>query len=942
MTIEAGTRIGRYEIRRPLGAGGMGQVYAALDVKLDRVVALKLLPAEFASDQKRMQRFVQEARAASALNHPNIITIHEIEDTATPPFIATEFIDGETLRARLTRPLKLTEALDIVTQVASALSAAHAAGIVHRDIKPENIMVRRDGYVKVLDFGLAKLTERANTAADAEAPTKALVNTDPGAVMGTVNYMSPEQARGLVVDARTDIWSLGVVLYEMVAGCAPFAGETASDVIAAILGKEPPLLARYARDVSESLELIAATALTKDREERFHSVKEMLGALRRLKQRLDVMTELERSGTPEQHQVSTEGRNAERSAVETTQEPAAEASQKSAASTSQVAAAQTASSAEYIVSEIKRHKTGVVLASVAFVLIIIAAIFGLYKFLSREPSNKSAAQTPVAPASNMKISRLTTNGKVENAAISPDGKYVVYVVKDGGQRSLWLRQVATQSNVQTVAPAEVNYIGQTFSPDGNYIYYVVMDKGNPSGALYQVPVIGGATRKILSNIGSPVAFSPDGNRFAFVRDNEVASGEDQLMIANADGTNERVLAARKADSWFNYGGPSWSPDGKMIACSAGDYHGGIHEFVAAVDTETGTQREFTSQRFTSVGRVSWITDGSGLVFAAEEIGATTNQIWQLAYPGGEARKVTNDLNTYGPVSLTADSKTLMVVQGDGTSNVWVALNADFNHAKQITNGKLEGLSLAWTPDGKIVYSSLSSGHLDIWSMNGDGSNEKQLTNNAAFNNVPSVSPDGRFMVFVSYRAGFPSLWRMDIDGGNLKQLTNNQEDYFPHITPDGQWIIFDSWRSGKRAVWKISIDGGEPVQVSDKFSTRSNISPDGKLIAMLSKGEQPDAPLKILIIPFEGGEPVKSFDVPPTIDPDHGINFTPDGRAVTYVDGRSTPNLWSQPLDGGQPKQLTDFKENGVWQSAWSRDGRQMAITRGTVTKDVVLIKDFR
>ncbi|PYS46012.1 MAG: hypothetical protein DMF68_20610, partial [Acidobacteria bacterium] len=265
MTITPGTKLGRYEIRSALGAGGMGEVYLAQDTRLERTVALKILPAEVAKDQGRMRRFVQEARAASALNHPNVAHIYEIEDVDGHHFIAMEFIEGETLRQHIARSqLALPEALDISVQVAAALAAAHAAGIIHRDIKPENIMVRRDGYVKVLDFGLAKLTEHPTTA-DAEAPTKALVNTDPGAVMGTVGYMSPEQARGQIVDARTDIWSLGVVLYEMVAGRAPFEGATQGDVMTAILSKEPPLLARYMREVPGALEWIVTKALTKDR-----------------------------------------------------------------------------------------------------------------------------------------------------------------------------------------------------------------------------------------------------------------------------------------------------------------------------------------------------------------------------------------------------------------------------------------------------------------------------------------------------------------------------------------------------------------------------------------------------------------------------------------------------------------------------------------------------
>jgi serine/threonine protein kinase len=297
MTIAAGTRLGRYEIRSKIGAGGMGEVYLAIDTELDRKVAIKILPEALASDQQRLQRFIQEAKTASALNHPNILTIHEIGSTGASRFIATEFIDGHTLRQRTTKGTNLVEILGIAIQTAGALAAAHAAGIIHRDIKPENIMVRRDGIAKVLDFGLAKLTEPESTTLDSQAPTR--FKSDSGTVVGTAIYMSPEQARGMTVDARTDIFSLGVVLYEMVAGCLPFEGSTSSEVLASILSeKEPQPLARYSRDVPAELERIIAKTLRKNRDERYQTIKDLLLDLKSLKQDLEFERKLERSIPP--------------------------------------------------------------------------------------------------------------------------------------------------------------------------------------------------------------------------------------------------------------------------------------------------------------------------------------------------------------------------------------------------------------------------------------------------------------------------------------------------------------------------------------------------------------------------------------------------------------------------------------------------------------------
>ena len=932
MAIAPGTHLGRYEIRSQLGAGGMGEVYLAQDMRLERAVALKILPGEVASDQQRMQRFIQEAKAASALNHPNIITIHEVEQIDSIHLIATEFINGETLRVRMARGrVTISEALDVAFQVASALAAAHEAGIIHRDIKPENIMLRRDAIVKVLDFGLAKLTERRSLTIDAEAATRALVNTAPGMVMGTAHYMSPEQARGIEVDARTDIWSLGVLLYEMVAGRAPFAGETAIDVIASIMKTEPAPLTRYAPEIPAELQRIVAKTLDKEREDRYQGIKDLLVDLRRLKKRLDFETEMERSAPP---QSNTGAMAATGSAPH---EAAAGSSSKASSSTVIVEPARATSSAEYFVSEIKRHKQAVVTAVVLLLLTISVIGFALYKL--RGTSDK--------PSEPIGIARLTTNGKAFAAAISPDGKYVVYAVNEGGQQSLWVRQVATSSNVQIAPSAEVAYNALTFSPDSNYINYVKKEK-NAIAALYQMPVLGGAAKKLLTNAGGEISYSPDGKQFAFVRGNYPNLGDSSLTIAQADGTGGRILVSRQKPEtfpWWEGQGPAWSPDGKSIACVVGGVNSGSAPMsVIEARVADGTVKPITAQPWYEIKDVAWLQDKSGLLILAADNSASfySQQIWRISYPNGEARRVTTDFNNYVGMSLTADSNKLVALQSNRLSNIWVVPGADASRAVQIKSGgyNYEGIDgLAWTPDGRIVYYSRASGADDIWMMNGDGTGQKQLTVDASANYDLSVTRDGRYIVFVSERNGQQNLWRMDLDGGDPKQLTSGKGDVNPTCAPDSQWIIYNSDNSGKPTLWKVSIEGGNETQLIEQASENPEVSPDGKLIVCQYR-EDINKPWRYAFIPYEGGAPVKVFDLPgATIN----LRWTPDGRALTYYEYRNgASNIWALPLDGSAPKQLTDFKTDHIFNFRWSMDGKQMALARGTTTSDVVMISNFR
>ncbi|MGH9955585.1 MAG: protein kinase domain-containing protein [Pyrinomonadaceae bacterium] len=385
MTLATGAKLGRYQIRSQLGAGGMGEVYLAFDTELDRTVAIKILPDDVAANQQRLNRFIQEAKAASALNHPHILTIHEIGTTGATRFIATEFIDGDTLRQRIrSSSPTLNEILEIAIQTAGALAAAHVAGIIHRDIKPENIMIRSDGYVKVLDFGLAKLTERQGSTLETEAATKAMVNTDAGTVMGTANYMSPEQAKGTDVDVRTDLWSLGAVLYEMVTGQMPFAGETPTETISLILQKEPAPLARYVSAVPAELERIVAKALTKNREERYQTARDLAVDLRNLRRKLEVEAEIDRTAPAEFRAVTASG-GAQSATIH-----------GAAATTAAASSAPAGSSAEYIFSGIKRHK---LVAAIAGIVLVLGAV-GIGSYLRTPATELPIESIAVLPFQN--------------------------------------------------------------------------------------------------------------------------------------------------------------------------------------------------------------------------------------------------------------------------------------------------------------------------------------------------------------------------------------------------------------------------------------------------------------------------------------------------------------------------------------------------------------
>lgn len=583
----------------------------------------------------------------------------------------------------------------------------------------------------------------------------------------------------------------------------------------------------------------------------------------------------------------------------------------------------------------------VVLVALILAFTSIAITFFLYR--TRKPS---------ASLQSMKINLLTNNGKVYGAAISPDGKNVVYSQTENGQSSLWLKHLPTGSDVQIVPPGKEDYDALTFSKDGDYIYF--LRGGDFREALYKILLFGGgAAQKLIEDINSYFTFSPDGKRLAFIRRNR-NQGECALMVANADGTDERKLAIRRMPDIFV--NPAWSPDGKTIACTAGSPEGEIegHHYsynVVEVRVADGMEKPLSSIWWRFIGQVAWLADGSGLLVIASERAEVQLQIWRLSYPGGEANRLTNNTNEYQELSLTADSNHLVAIQNERPFSIWtVVLDGNGSEPKQITAGatKSDGdLGVSWTPAGQIVYETNANQNFDLWVMNADGSNRKRLTTDPHADAMPSVSPDGHTIVFVSDRAGTRNIWRMNIDGTNQRRLSSGRSDNNPQCSPDGKWVVYTNRDSMKEVVLKIPIEGGEPIQLTDKESHQPAVSPDGKSIAFyyLDQSVKPEQ-WRIGIIPFEGGELVKTFDLPPAIDIwpyDSGIRWTLDGRTLIYVGHQADlSNFWGQPLDGSAPKQLTNFIADQMCSFDLSRDSKQLVMARTRESSDAVLISNFR
>jgi serine/threonine protein kinase len=886
-----------YRILNRLGGGGMGVVYKAEDTRLHRFVALKFLPENVAKDAQALARFQREAQAASALNHPNICTIYDIGEADGKAFIAMEFLDGQTLKHYIVgQSVDLDTMLDLAIQVADALDAAHSEGIVHRDIKPANIFITKRGHVKILDFGLAKVSgARVATGAAGALATQGVDTaqlTSPGSSMGTVAYMSPEQVLGKDLDARTDLFSFGIVLYEMCTGALPFKGESSGAIFDAILHKNPVAPVRLNNSLPPELEQLISKAIEKDRTLRYQSAAEMRTDLKRLKRDTGSGRATSASGSF--------------------------ASVQELASSGKIAAAQSSSAVAQAVPAQRKLLVPILIAAV----VVLAALgFAAYKFLPR---------TRELNLQNMQIARLTDSGKASDVAISPDGRYIVYALRDGEQQSLWVRNVATKSDVQVLPPDLVVLFGLAFSPDGNYVYFARSDKTTINFRyLYVMPVLGGTPRQLIRDVDGPVSFSPDGKQFAFMR-GEPEHNTIELHVANADGGNDHLLAALPDSPVFMFG-VAWSPDGKTILAPA--LQGGKERKwrLQAINVADGSVKEMLSGT-ALLGRPAWLPDGNSFLIPIDVVPDTRAQLWLVSYPGGEKRRFTNDLSNYGTsVELTQNGQMLVALESRNTSHLWIAPGGQAAQAKQITFGETPDIGVAPGPAGKLLVRSRGS---DLTLVNADGSQRAQLRPDLRNYNAMSSCGD-RYLVFDSYQENKQVLLRTDADGSNSIRLSEDTAN--SDCSPDGTWVLFTS---GSK-LYRVPVEGGTPAEVfSTQQGVTGRISPDGKWVACAYQDAGPVPVPKVAVIPAQGGAPVNVFGRPIGA---RGLRWSPNGKGLQYLLTRiGASNVWEQPLAGGPPRQVTNFTSGHIFDFAWSRDGKQLLLAKGDQSSDVVLISNFR
>jgi Tol biopolymer transport system component len=867
-----------------------------------------------------VRRFVTEAKSASSLNHPNIVTIYEIgreqvqharggdaggeratgaagagpgAGTELVHYISMELVAGQTLDQLIHQErADLRTLLGHLAQAAEGVAKAHAAGIVHRDLKPGNIMISKDGFAKVLDFGLAKLTERG-AITDAErtsAPTEAAA-TGAGVVMGTVGYMSPEQVQAKTVDHRSDIFSLGCILYEAATRRRPFVADSDVEVMHQILKEKPAPIESLNPDVPGEVRRLIRRCLAKSPDQRFQSMKDLAIDLRELVEDWESLSPSAPSG-------STAGSG-----------PAVTAGARGRWSWAAIAA--------------------------AVVVGVGGVAFGLWGLLGRGGPAGDAA----ASLQDLRMSVLMSRDDLVVTTLSADGRYLAYVTARERKWSLGVRQVRTGSDVVILPDSESQIRGISFSPDGDYLFYLNRDPDSPNyNALYQVASLGGPPRKIFFDVDSAPTFSPDGKRICFRR-GLLDKGADSLVIAELEGGAERELLRIKTPDSFD-APPAWSPDGASLAVAIQKFAGGVKTRIHSVDVETGTSVPVGARAWLIVDSVRWMPDGRALLASALDFtGLGAFQIYRVPFPGGAAVRLTSDLDGYTDVSIAADGSSVAAMRRSDVDNLWVArvgAKVDPQPITFATGSAAAIVEVVPLPGGAAAFTAPKDSKVYLWRIDAGGSNRRQLTSQGVFVINAAYAP-GAGLVFSQVDAGespVAHVWRIDPDGGGLRQLTEGNGEELIHLSPSGKALAFERW-DDPQSLWVLKLDGTPARKVVDGQDVDvSLVSPDGSrvLYATLEEISGRFFPRRH-VIPVNGEGPEVSFLLPPgAID----LAWTPDGRALTYVDRGEAWNLMRRALPDGRPERLTNFTDGQIVGHRWSPDGSRMVLHRRVGQRDSV------
>jgi serine/threonine protein kinase len=880
--LAAGTRLGRYEVQALIGAGGMGEVYRARDTRLNRTVAIKVLPRSLSTDPARLQRFEREARAIAALQHPNICTLYDVGHHEGIQYLVMEYLDGETLAKRLKRGrLSIEVTLRYGIEISDALDSAHRTGIVHRDLKPGNIFITAHGEAKVLDFGLAKLDElEPAVATELETATDVKLVTTPGVAIGTAPYMSPEQARGEDLDARTDIFSLGAVLYEMATGKMAFPGKTTAMVHKAILDATPPAPSQIVPSLPAHLDHIVAKALEKDRDLRYQSAADLRADLNRLKR-----------DSP----------------------------------SSRAAGSQT---------ETFRENTAPAWWLAGIVSILIIAVLAAWWYFShpRRPSHR-------LEAGSLKERKLTDNGNVGIGAISSDGRYVAYLQRSLGSgelREVRLLQLATGRDVQLLPPAPFHFESFHFSPDGNYVYYmrylkpdVVDFTGAELKGVYRLATLGGPATPLAQDAGGhSVTVSPDGKQIAYIVN---SSSGSTIVAIDFDGSNRHVISKRPLQSSFQW--IEWSHSLNILAAEVATEL--AETKLVTVDGSTGNVRDLAALKGVVIGQPAWSSDDSEIYAPVAESWGSS-QIWAFDIHSGSHRSLTSN-SDYSPWSLSASAKgNLIAAKSDVSMSLWEVFPS--KQIRQIPALRSEGTSTVNWIGGKII----TADNADLIVHNGDDQTRFKLPSYSVAYGMFRCGTD--HVNYVAADESGDHVVSTSISTGLTTSLTDGPHDYSSDCSSDGTTLVFTRRLGNRTSLMKKSLNPlSQPVElygVDRSVDARPLISADGKTVNFLVL-PSPGYPWKWFAVPMGGGNP-EEHRLPIVPTPGSDFYLAPDGRSILYtkIDDRHR-NIWSAPLDGTPPKKLTDFRTDSIFEFDVSPDNH-FAVVRGNRMIDLVLIESTK